>query len=225
MLAYCVISLSWLVNMQATQVADLTFGRAQVEQFMQDRPEVKPVLIKEVALRNQLERGFAGLETGFRVYWDNREPEKRYADYWPRRDKEPARVRVSKKPFGSGSDKCVTLVMELENAKGDKRGTAIRKMAYFGQMSREDYARSMTHLEFASTQRACEYFKQHPLPPSEAGSTYTWLLGFPTDFSDYLKSFSDGDGPDVNLVESWRQDYDKLVSQRKYDPLKMIPTR
>ena len=98
-------------------------------------------------------------------------------------------------------------------------------MAYFGQMNREDYAHSMTHLEFQSAQRAREFFKQHPLPPSEAGSNYNWLLRFPTEFSDYLKSFSDSDDPDVNLVESWRQGYDKLVSQRKYDVLKMIHAR
>ena len=98
-------------------------------------------------------------------------------------------------------------------------------MAFFGQMSREDYARSNTYLEFQSVQRAREFFKQHPLPPSEAGSDYNWLLRFPTEFSDYLASFSDSDGPDVSLVEYHRQQYDKLVSQRKYDVLKMIPMR
>ena len=98
-------------------------------------------------------------------------------------------------------------------------------MAFFGQMSREDYARSNTHLEFQSVQRAREFFKQHPLPPSEAGSDYNWLLGFPTEFSDYLKSFSDSDGPDESLVEYYRQAYDKLVSQRKYDPVEVLRTR
>jgi hypothetical protein len=216
------ICLPFLVSVQTTP-ADLEFGRSQLEQFMRDRPEVKPVLIKEKALRNHLERGFGGVETGFRVHWDNREPEKREADYWPRYDEEPARVRVSKAPFGSGSDKCVTLVIELEHAKSDNRFTATRRMAYIDQMTREDYATSMTSLEFKSVQRAREFFKQHPLPPSEAGHSYKWLLRFPTKFSDYLKSPSDVGGPD--LVESWRQDYDKLVSQRKYDALRIIPAR
>jgi hypothetical protein len=225
MLGYCLIFFYWLASMQAAQTADLAFGHAQLEQFMQDRPEVRPVLIKEVALRNQLEKGFGGLVTGFRVYWDNREPEVRYADYRLRQDKEPARVRVSKAEFRSGSDKCVSLMIELEHAKRDNLFTAYRRMAYFGHLSREDYARRMTYVEFQSAQRAREFFKQHPLSPSHAGSNYKWLLQLPTEFSDYLKSFTDGDGPDVNLVESWRQDYDKLVSRRKYDVLKMIPTR
>jgi hypothetical protein len=119
----------------------------------------------------------------------------------------------------------VTLVIELEHAKGDNHFTAISRMAYFGQMSREDYARSMTHVEFQSVQRAREFFKRHPLPSSEAGSSYNWLLRFPTEFSDYLKSFSESDSRNVNLLEHYRQSYDKLVSQRKYDALKMIPTR
>jgi hypothetical protein len=225
MLAYCFICLHWLASMQATQVADLAFGHAQVEQFMRDRPEVKPVLVKEVALRNQLERGFGGLETGFRVYWNNREPGVRLADYRPRYNEAPARVRITKDPLVSGADKCVKLVMELEHAKSDNRYTAIQRMAYFGQMSREDYARSNTYLEFLSVQRARKFFQQHPLPPSEAGSSYKWLLRFPTEFSDYLKSLSDGGGPDVNLVEYHRQEYDKLVSHRELDPMKMIPTR
>ena len=224
MLTFCFICLPWLVNVQATQLADLAFGRAQVEQFMRDRPEVRSVLIKEVALREHLERGFGSLETGFHVCWDNREPEVREADYRQRYDEEPARVRVSKKPFGSGSDKCVTLVIELEHSKNDIRSTANSRMAYFGQMSREDYARSSTYLEFLSVQRARKFFQQHPLPPSEAGSDYKWLLRVPTEFSDYLKSFSDSDSHNVNLLEDWRQEYDKLVSQRKYDPMKMIPT-
>jgi hypothetical protein len=232
MLTYCLIIVPWLACTQVTQEAslrkaqeaDLKFGQAQLEQFMRDRPEVRHVLIRQVALRNQLERGFGGLETGFRVYWDNGEPEVREADYRQRHGEEPARIRVSKSPFGSGSDKCVTLLIELEHAKGDNRGTAIRRMAYFGQMSREDYARSMTHIEFQSVQRAREFFKQHPLPPSEGGSDYKWLLQFPTEFSEYLKSLSGSDDPDVNLVEYYRQSYDKLVSQRKYDMLKMIPS-
>lgn len=225
MLAYFLVCLPWLASTHATQVADLRFGHAQVEQFMRDRPEVKPVLIKEVALRNQLEKGFGGLETGFRVHWDNREPEIREADYRQRYKEEPARVCVSKAPHASGSDKCVKLLIELEHAKNDNRFTAYRRMAFLGQVSREDYARSATHMEFNSVQRAREFFKQHPLLPSEAGSDYNWVLQFPTDFSDYLKSFSDADGPEVSLVEYYRQDYDKLVALRKDDPLKMIPTR
>jgi hypothetical protein len=224
MLPYCFICLPWLASMQATQLADLAFGHAQVEQFMRDRPEVKPVLLKEAALRNQLERGFGGLETGFHVYWDNREPDLRGADYRPRHNQEPAIVRVSKKRLGSASDKCVTLVIELEHAKSEGRYTAIRRMAYLNQMSRGDYARSMTHLEFQSIQRAREFFWQHPLPPSEAGSDYNWLLKFPTEFSEYLKSFSDDKSSNVNLIESWQQDYDELISKRKYDGSDLIPT-
>jgi hypothetical protein len=225
MLGYSFICLHWLVSIQATQVADLAFGHAQLEQFMRDRPEVRPVLIKEVALREHLERGFGGLETGFRVYWDNREPEACESDYRVRQNEEPARIRVSKAPFGSGSDKCVALVIELEHAKSNNESIAIARMAYFGQMSREDYARSMTHVEFQSVQRARTFFKQYPLPPSEVGSYYIRYLRYPTEFSDYLRSFSDSDDPDINLVERWRRDYDKRVSQRKYDVLKTIPTR
>jgi hypothetical protein len=223
MLAYF-ICLPFLVSVQTTP-ADLEFGRSQVEQFMRDRPEVKPVLIKETALRNHLEKGFGGLETGFRVHWENREPEKRRSEYWPRYDDAPARVRVSKAPSISGSDKCVTLVIELEHAKSETRFNAYRSMAYFDQMTREDYARTMTHLEFQSAQRAREFFKQHPLPPSEAGSDYNWLLRFPTEFSDYLKWLTESGNRNPNLVESWRKDYDKLVSQRKYDVLRNIPAR
>ena len=123
MLPYCFICLHWLASTQATQLADLAFGHAQVEQFMRDRPGVRTVLIKEAALRNHLAKGFGGLETGFRVYWDNREPEVREADYTPRYGDKPARVRVSKARSESGSDKCVTLVIELEHAKGENRIT------------------------------------------------------------------------------------------------------
>src|SRR5262249_6630761 len=101
----------------------------------------------------------------------------------------------------------------------------IRRMAFLGQMSREDYARSCTYMEFQSVQRAREFFRQHPLSPSNAGSDYNWLLRFPTEFSDYLRSFSDSNSHNVNLVEDWRRDYDKLVSHRRHDVSKMIPTR
>src|SRR4051794_17879561 len=105
MLPYCFISLYWLTSMQA----DLPFGHAQLEQFMRDRPEVRPVLLKELALRNHLEWGFGGLETGFRVYWESQAPELRVATYWPRYEGAPAHVRVLKGQSASGADKCVML--------------------------------------------------------------------------------------------------------------------
>jgi len=225
MLNYCFICLHWLASVQAAQVADLAFGHAQVEQFMRDRPEVKSVLAKEVVLRDHLVKGFAGVETGFRVHWDNQEPEVRGANYRPRYGEEPARVRVSKARYATGADVCVTLVMELEHSKNENRLNAIQRMAYFDQMSRDDYARSMTHTEFQSAHRAREFFRQHPLPPSEAGSSYKWLMGFPSEFSDYLESLCDSNDPEESLVEYHRQAYDKLISQRKYDPLQMIPPR
>jgi hypothetical protein len=169
--------------------------------------------------------GFGGLETGFRVYWDNREPETGFAQHWPHNDEMQGRVRTTKDPSVPGSDKCVMLLLELEHSKSDSRYNAMRRMAYLGQTGREDYARTNAHLEFQSVQRAREFFRQHPLPPSKTSSYYNGLLRFPTEFSDYLSSLSDGANHNPNLVEYYRQDYDKLVSQRKYDPTKMIPTR
>lgn len=224
MLGYCFICLYWLASMQVAQPADLEFGRAQVEQLMRDRPEVKPVLLKQEALRKHLERNFGGLDTGVRVRWENEEPTEVAAQFRPPSDGKPGCVQVTKDSSVSASDKCVMLVVELEHARNDKRGNAIHRMAFYGQMSREDYARSNAHLEFQSVQRAREFFRQHPLPPSKTSSYYNGLLRFPTEFSDYLKSLSDKNNPNPNLVEYYRQEYDKLVSKRKYDVLKMIPT-
>jgi hypothetical protein len=226
MLAYCFICLHWLASMQATQLADLAFGHAQLEQFMRDRPEVRLVLIKEAALRNQLERGFGGLETGLRVHWEDREVQcGRASEYWPRHNESSGRVRVTKASTVSGQDKCVMLVLELENAKSDGRYNAMLKMAWEGRMSRGDYARSNAHLEFQSIQRTREFFQHHPLPPTATSSHYNELLRFPTEFSVYLESLSDSRNVNPNLVEYWGQGYDKLISQRKDELLEMVPTR
>jgi hypothetical protein len=49
-------------------------------------------------------------------------------------------------------------------------------MAWKGKMSRRDYARSNTHLEFQSIQRTREFFRNHPLPPTATSSHYNELL-------------------------------------------------
>jgi hypothetical protein len=210
---------SWHGDSVAAQNTELAFGRAQVEQVMRDRPDTAPVITSHKALRDFLETNFAGVATGHRVRWDNTPPIniEGGAECWSHQG-ELSAIRVSNDPSFSAIDKCSMMVFELHNAMSKSRGESLLQFAYSGLMSREDFARSSTHLEFQSGINTRDFFRQHPLVPfwrfsRDENQTYQTYLSYPDDFSEYLNWPKGSGGP--YLMEYYGKWYDSVFGASK----------
>lgn len=212
---------SWHGDSVAAQDVDLAFGRAQVEQVMRDRPDTAPVITSHKALRDFLETSFEGVATGRRVRWDNTPPDniEGGAETCWSNEGELCAIRVSNDPSFSAIDKCSMMVFELHNARSESRGESLLQFAYSGLMSREDYARSSTHLEFQSGINTRDFFRQHPLVPfwqfwGDKNRVYEDLLSYPDDFSEYLNWPEGSGGP--YLMEIYGKWYDFAIGASKH---------
>jgi hypothetical protein len=176
--AYCLIF--WATNV----TADLAFGHAQVAQLMQDRPEMAPVILKDDALRKFLVWNFAGLDTGNRVAWENRETEcGSQSEYCWSGNSTAGRVRITNRTDFSAEEKCAMAVFELENARALGLLKALDRMAWNGQINREDFARQIVYLEFLTGLRTRAFFRLHPLPQQSKNRILATCMEDPSDLT------------------------------------------
>jgi len=202
-------------NFFVAQQADLTFGHSQVEQVICDRPEMGAIINGQPALRTLLESNFAGESIGQRVYWDCREPVTgRPSEHIPRYLEYPDLVRVSSRSSISAVDKCMILVHELHNARHNSNTEALCRMVMQKQISRNDFARSCVRLEFEAAKKTQEFFRKHPIADanSEENPFYRAQMAYPGDFSDYLRYLEGPDSKKDNLLQYYRLEYDRLLS-------------
>ena len=152
--------------------------------------------------RRHLERNFGGLNTGYRVRWEDGEPESGYgAEFIAHFHGQPNRVRVSRTADESPTEKCLTLVTELEHAKGDADCRALVQMARSRKIGRTEFVRRSVELEFQSMLRTRDYFRQCPLLQVRAEGRVGNINGdveLTDDFSEYANVF-DGTPAESNL--------------------------
>jgi hypothetical protein len=196
---------------------DLSFGQRQVEQIVCDQPDIGEILRRESVLRLTLIWNFAGGLKGNRVYWDCREPTSgQPAEHLMSGGNYPALVRVSSK--GSASDKCASLLFELNNLAIDQEFQVLVTSVAEKRKSREDFATSCIRHEFDATKATQRYFREHPLAEVNFQNSpyYCSLILFSGDFSDYLKWLDSRNQNAFNPCDYYRQAYDKVLSAREH---------
>jgi hypothetical protein len=211
-----IVGIASAMETSAMQKADQAFGHAQVEQVIYDRPDMGPIINREPALRALLESSFAGKFVGQRVYWDGRNPSTgSRSEQIPNYQEYPNLVRVTNRPDVSAIDKCTLLVLELQNARSSNRLAAICSLVRTTQMNRNDFARSCVQLEYLGVQRTKEFFREHPLAKtnSKVHSDYNWIMIAPAEFSDYLNQTGEEGKKKNQLLEYYRRDYDRMLSE------------
>jgi hypothetical protein len=201
------------INLFSAQLADLSFGRRQVEQVMLDRPDMAEVIQREPALRQMLELHFAGECKSGRVYWDSREPRNAAADHLPTILGYPRLIRLSKYCKISPVDKCTMLVFELLNFQIDREYQLLFSSAAENRKSKDEFAILCVRLEFEARQKTRSFFTKHPLREAklEDDPNYFLTLRESDNFAEYL-SWLDGPlGPTRDPREYYRKVYDGLL--------------
>lgn len=192
------------------QLADLSFGQRQIEQFISDRPDAGEIIKHEPVLRETLVRLFAGEVTGYRFHWDNREPIGRQpAEHMSSKRAYPSVIRISCNP--DAVDKCFMLLFELNNFQVDKEIERLWSATPDERPSRDNFATSCVRHEFDALKQTRLFFKRHPNAESNSqnGPYYNSIMASNmADFTKYLFWLSSLDKSEFNPLEYYGEVYD-----------------
>jgi hypothetical protein len=197
--------------LQAFNVAiSLSLGFAQVEKLMDDRPDMRPVILATPALHNFLVADFAGLSGG-PVHWhsDPLNPNaatggQKIPRYFPGSS---GKVWVTSSPKVSAEEKCAILMWCLQSIRASDRWAATIRMVQTGTISREDYVLTAARVEFEVLRRTRDFLREHQLKEFVSqwiDPTYHMILTMPDEFQAFMR----GIVSDAQL-EYYRAEYDK----------------
>ncbi len=162
------------------------YGHRQIEQMLEDHPNMRGVVARDSKIRKWSERQFEGEHTGRRVYWDHREPRSGDpAEGGPYRIDYPPYIRITSDPAVSGASKWMCLIFELHDRQFDGECAVVRDFCL--RLGRKNFVTIRASTEHAAAVKAKEFFKRHPFPFDEKQrSTYGWFLFVPSNLRDYL---------------------------------------
>jgi hypothetical protein len=179
--------------------ADLAFGEQQMAKMVQDRPELTRYISKDDPIWQFCVRAFAGAAIGERIVWDNTLPQGngyRSENLGPYQG-HAGFIRI-RNNSDSGDDRgrplsCEELwscaVFEIENIRNHKAFMVLFYRALDGKLTREEWVRGCTRLEYNALQR------------TKGDFTKLWLPLVGMRFMTITKSFWGADIPDT--YEGW----------------------
>ena len=149
-----------------------TFGHRQLEQLLDDRPDMKGVIPKKHPVRKKIIDGFNGKLIGQRVYWVDLNPEtamhlQPYGDY-------PPFIAITDNPNTSPIDKWSSLLFEVYNLEGNFN--ELWDAALNGKIDRESYVKKCVALEDVAAEKTRAFFTKHPLPATKADTFYNFYF-------------------------------------------------
>jgi hypothetical protein len=151
------------------------FGQRQVDQLLEDRPELFPIIENNLAIKNWILDRFNGGEMNLRVYWHAEEP-------WSGRPAEhsipirgyPALIRITSKNDLTAEDKCIALIFEFFNLENESN---FKKLWEAENITSQEFAKKALMLEVGAV------FRMQPLLQR---TEFSSVLGK----SIYYKSYS-----------------------------------
>lgn len=192
-----------------------SFGQRQIDQMLQDRPDMRDVIPNSHSVFQWLVDGFNGDRIGQRVYWNAGSPQSgRAAEHGPAYGTYPPYIAISGGTETTPTDKWAAVVYEMHNLENRNGFEAISRLAIEGKLDADDFAEKCVELEFVALTQTEEFFRKNPLPKSKHGRDvwYNWVTSNPGTFEDYRKSF---DGPGANSFNSnfayFKEYYDTTI--------------
>jgi len=185
--------------------ADIAFGEAQMDQMIKDRPEFARYVSKHDDVWQFCVRAFAGAAIGEHIIWNNSLPEnERYlADHLGPYDGHPGYIQI-RKNVASGDRPgrpltCEELwscaVFELENIRSHRAFLALYYRALDGKLSREEWIRGCSRLEYEALKRTRNDWVKLWLPLVAArhirASGYHWGANVPETYEAWISRYWD----------------------------------
>lgn len=201
---------------------DLKFGEEQMARMAKDRPEFARDVSKEDAIWEFCARAFAGATIGERVVWDNSPPQdKGYLseNLGPFKGR-PGFIRIRQNyPSSENGGRplnCEELwscaVFELENMRGHKAFMALYYRALHGELSREDWIRENTRLEYGALRRTAEDYRRlwKPLTATRSvpNTRGLWGRNIPPTYEGWISLYRD---PNSYPWDAFGDYYDRQI--------------
>jgi hypothetical protein len=208
-----------LAEKKVLSAEDLAFGEQQVARMVSDRREMRRHVQPSDPIWRYCARAFAGEAAGQRVFWDSAPPLDGYdADHrWPF-GKDPGRIRVRERAAAGaarGNERsCEELwasaVYELENMRSGPAYEQLYRSALRGELTREQWVRENTVLEYLALHRSRRVFESDWRLPSKArgipSTPSLWGAEVPDTYEAWISEYRDPSGYPWNV---WGRYYDE----------------
>ncbi len=150
-LPMALIQVVLIVAILSGEVRSTDFGQRQVDQLLEDRPELSPIIENNLAIKNWIVSRFNGGDQNLRVYWHAEEP-------WSGRPAEnslpirgyPALIRIASKNDLTAEDKCVALIFEFFNLENE---SDFKKIWEAENITSQEFAKKALMLEVGAVIR------------------------------------------------------------------------
>jgi hypothetical protein len=185
--------------------ADLAFGEEQMAKMVKDRPEFARYISRDDVIWQFCVRAFAGAAIGERILWDNTLPEDngyRSENLGPYQG-HPGFIRI-RNNSDSSDDRgrplsCEELwscaVFELENIRNHKTFMVLYYRALEGKLSREEWIRGCTMLEYEALNRTSKDFAKLWLPlfgtRAISVNKSFWGANIPDTYQEWISFYRD----------------------------------
>lgn len=145
---------------------DLEWGTEQLEQLLEDRPQMQPYVEEGDAIWKKAVRGFAGETTGVRIGWSGEgfdKPAGYIADHLIPTDKDPhCYIRLAKldeKGLPVDGEKLWSgLMYEFNNLANFKAFDAINKLALEGRFTKKEWMNQVCYAEYRAFKPTLEFY-------------------------------------------------------------------
>jgi hypothetical protein len=187
---------------------ELAFGTEQVDRMVTDRSEMARFVFKTDAVWQFCVHGFGGAVIGETILWDSTLPEDggyESENLGPLEGRKGF-IRIRKihdfaetrgQPL-SCEELWSCAVFELENLRNHPAFAALYKLALTGQLTREDWVRENSKLEYAALRRTAQDFRAlwRPLARTRNLSETPELWGFdcPSTYEAWIIQYTDPNG-------------------------------
>jgi hypothetical protein len=116
-------------------------------------------------------------------------------------------VRENQTPL----DEFITTLFEIENSKNEDNFTKISQDAYYGTISREQFAKDVLQYEFEATKDTRAILLALKLGKKETGNSYYYprFLECPTNFDGFL-SYSKNASTNRDVMKEYELKYDRV---------------
>jgi hypothetical protein len=201
---------------------DIAFGELQVERMVKDRPEMGRYVTKTDPVWKFCARAFAGEAIGERIFWESSLPTGReyQSDHQDPYQGQKGNIRI-RKQYASGDLagtglSCEELwscaVFEIENLRNHAAFIALFESGLQGKLSREEWIREHTKLEYGALRRTAAQHQKLWQPMAEArgirSSSEYWGIDVPNNYESWISLYTDPKGYPWDAYGRW---YDREI--------------
>jgi len=192
------------------------FGERQLDQMLDDRPDMRDEVARSHTVVAWLIDGFNGDRLGQRVYWNANSPRSgRPAEHGPSYGSYPPYIAISGGTETTAVDKWAAVIYEMHNLENSEDFKRISEAAIKGTFDADAFADECVKMEFAALLKTRDFLAANPLPKSKHGKDvlYNWVTSDLGSYDDYKKRF---DVPGTNGFNSnfkyFKEYYETIIA-------------